>query len=65
MVRKARNIRRYDEEKLLEHQNIQRQRYGLKPLKTLQIENLIYLQTDKKEDTALRTYHQNTGGMYQ
>ena len=66
MIKISRRLTAYEKEKLLEEQNKQRKKYGLQPLKTLRIENLIYLPTDKTNEDKEEHPTKNTdGGMYQ
>ncbi|MFO7677528.1 MAG: hypothetical protein R6V50_04000 [Thermoplasmatota archaeon] len=66
MIRMKRRITNHDKEKLLELQNKRRQKYGLRPRKTLCIEDLINLPTDKQDKTKEDIPPKKTdGGMYQ
>ena len=65
MIKTSRRLTAYDKQKLLEEQNKQRKKYGLRPLKTLKLENLIYLPPDKTKKTTEKDTSQKTGGMYQ
>jgi len=65
MIKTSRRLTAYDKQKLLEEQNKLRKKYGLRPLKTLNLENLIYLQPDKTTNKTREDTSQKHGGMYQ
>ena len=65
MIKTSSRLTAYDKQKLLEEQNKQRKKYGLPPLKTLKLENLIYLPTDKTKENKEKDTSQKNRGMYQ
>ena len=61
MIKISRKLKAYEKEELLNLQNQRRQKYGLPPLKTIKIENLIHIPTEKTKAIPPN----QEGGMYQ
>jgi len=54
-----------DKKKALQNQNKMRKKYGLRPLKRLQAEMILYLKTDSRETIEEENIALYNGEMYQ
>jgi len=64
MVQISKKFKTIDKKKTLQKQNNIRKKYGLRPLKRLQAEMILYLQSDSREHIEENIALFN-GGMYQ
>ena len=65
MIKISRKLTETEKELLLQLQNQRRSTYGLKPLKTLDLKNLINLQEINNTKTSTINHNDDDGGMYQ
>ena len=65
MARISKKFKIIDKKKALQKQNEIRKKYGLRPLKRLQAEMILYLQTDSSVTAKDKNITPFNGGMYQ
>jgi len=65
MVQISKKFKTIDKKKTLQKQNNIRKKYGLRPLKRLQTEMILYLQSDPREHIEEENIALFNGGMYQ
>jgi len=65
MTQWSHKIKTLDKEKLLELQNEHRKKYGLRPLKRIQTEIVLYLLGNNNKATEVKYITSNQGEMYQ
>jgi len=65
MIQISKKFKTIDKKKALQKQNEIRKKYGLHPLKRLQTEMILYLQTDSRELIEEENIDLHNGGMYQ
>ena len=65
MIQISKKFKTIDKKKALQKQNEIRKKYGLRPLKRLQAEMILYLQADSREPKKEENIALHNGGMYQ
>ena len=65
MIQISKKFKTINKKKALQKQNMIRKKYGLRPLKRLQAEMILYLQDDSREPKKVENIAQYHGGMYQ
>ena len=65
MIQISMRFKTIDKKKALQKQNEIRKKYGLRPLKRLQAEMILYLQGDSREPIEEENIALYNGGMYQ
>jgi len=65
MIQISKKFKTIDKKKALQKQNEIRKKYGLRPLKRLQAEMILYLQGDSGEPKKVENIALYHGGMYQ
>ena len=65
MIQVSKKFKTIDKKKALQKQNDIREKYGLRPLKRLQAEMILYLQTDSGVPKKVDNIVLYNGGMYQ
>ena len=65
MVQVSKKFKTLDKEKLLEEQNKLRKKYGLRPLKRLSQEMVLYCLDDERTQKRGESITPKDGGMYQ
>jgi len=65
MIQLSKKFKTIDKRIALQKQNMIRKKYGLRPLKRLQAEMILYLQDDSREPKKVENIALYNGGMYQ